>query len=63
MRPVPWPWDRGDIFLKDCLQKRIKAGKGRGGKHLGCLKTSGYGIAVRTKWQSGNDFGNESAWT
>ena len=60
-RPSPWPWRQDDISLKVCLQKRIRAVEDRCGKHLGCLKTSRYGIAVRTKWQSGNGSGNVPA--
>ena len=49
----------GRFLWKDCLQKRIETGKIRCGNHLGCRKGF-YGIAVRTKWQSGSDHGDRS---
>ena len=48
----------GDISLKDGLQKRIRARGTCCGNHLGCRKGL-YGIAVRTKWQSGSGYGNK----
>ena len=48
-----------DIPLKDGLQKRIRVGLSCCGNHLDCRKGV-YGIAVRTKWQSGSDHGDRS---
>ena len=51
----------GDILLKPRLQKRLMDHSARCGKHLGCLRGR-WGIAVRTKWQSGTGVGNPPAY-
>ena len=57
MRPALMALSTDDIPLKDGLQKRIRVGKSCCGNHLDCRKGF-YGIAVRTKWQSGSGHGD-----
>ena len=47
--------------LKVGLQKRIRFGCCRRGKHLGCQFLGDHRIAVRTQWQSGTGLGDDPA--